>query len=114
MGTFTQKQITAIYRKNAAAHKQRDAQDAAAPEITAIKITYDKPAADGAFEIVFMRRALAERYQTPLGTIEKLDFATGVTLALQADCRNGPAALEAARRFQQINPAVRQSHLAPI
>lgn len=114
MASFSQKQITQIHRSIAAHHKKREALDAAATEVAAIKVTYDTPAPDGTFEILFMRGAQADNYTTNSGKFEKISFEDGVKLAALPDCCGGQHALKEARRFQQINPHVQKLYPAPI
>lgn len=109
MAAFSQKQLAGIRASFAASQRIRDAADAAAPEVMAIKITYDTPAPDGTFEILFMRREKADQFETCSGTHEIISFSEGVNLARQPDCCGGQHALhEQARRFQRLNPFVQK------
>ena len=111
-------QIRAHFRQAAA---ERQARQASATEVLALKITYDEPAPDGTFEILFMTRDEANkfhqdritsgRWATSADIIEEKSFAEGVALARQGDCCGGSFSLEEARRFQRINPVVRAQSL---
>jgi hypothetical protein len=95
---------------------ERKAAYAAAPEVLALKITYEEPAPDGTFEILFMTRDEVQDYKkqqitgghwaTSRDVIEEVSFAEGVALARRDDCCGGFYALKDARRFQAINPVV--------
>ena len=112
MGQLTKMQMSVVKKVFAAAHAKRDAADAAAPEIIAIKVTYAKPQPDGTFEILFMRRAEADAYKNPHDSFETISFEKGVTLARQTDCCGGLHALHSqARRFQRLNPSVQKLNL---
>lgn len=112
MGRLTKVQASVVKKIFAAAHAKRDAEDAAAPEIVAIKVTYTAPIPDGNFEILFMRRKEADEYKSPYGPTETLSFEEGVALARQPDCCGGIHALHSqARRFQRLNSSVQKLNL---
>lgn len=118
---LTQEQMDKIreHFRQMAAEKQ--ARHAAATEVLALKITYEEPAPDGTFEILFMTRDEATkfhqdritsgRWATSGDVIEEKSFAEGVALARQPDCCGGLYSLEEARRFQKINPVIRAQSL---
>ena len=114
---LTQEQLEQIrehFRQKAA---EKQARQAAAAEVLALKITYEEAAPDGTFEILFMTREEADkfhhdritsgRWATSADIIEEVSFAEGVALARRDDCCGGSYSLEEARRFQKINPVVR-------
>ena len=114
---LTQEQMDRIrehFRQKAA---ERQARHAAADEVLALKITYEEPAPDGTFEILFMTREEAVkfhqdrltsgRWATSRDVIEEKTFAEGVALARRPDCCGGSYSLEEARRFQKINPVIK-------
>ncbi|MCD8498379.1 MAG: hypothetical protein LRZ85_10150 [Alphaproteobacteria bacterium] len=96
--------------------REKEAEHAASTEVLALKITYEDPAPDGTFEILFMTREEANKWQndqiisgrwaTSKDVTEEVSFTDGVRLAKQPDCCGGLYALKDARKFQQINPVV--------
>ncbi len=112
MGHLTKAQLASISRYFEELARQRDAEDAAAPVVSAIKVTYDNPAPDGTFEILFMSRDDALKFESHFGTAELLSFEEGVELARRPDCCGGQHALHVqAARFQRLNPFVQALNL---
>lgn len=117
MGRLTPEQHEKIAAHFAEQARQREAEHAAAPEVVAIKVTYNEPAPDGTFEILFMTRAEADAYKTGksagvFGPFEEISFAEGVALSRRDDCCGGSYSLQDARHFHQINPYVQSLKLA--
>jgi hypothetical protein len=109
MGLLTEENLKAFGEACERNHRNRVAAEAAAPEVVAIKITYDIPQPDGIFEILFLTRVKADDYKgraNVFGSVEEIGFAEGVELARQPDCSGGSFALAEAQRFQKINKFV--------
>ncbi|MCD8562879.1 MAG: hypothetical protein LRY54_02225 [Alphaproteobacteria bacterium] len=101
--------LAQLFRQN---DTERHAQEAAATEVLALKITYKESALDESkYEILFMTREQADNFYTDRilargDTIKEVSFADGIKLAKDKYCCGSSYALNDARRLQGINPVV--------